>query len=210
MRSKNRPNGRSFIEQARRAQVIDAAVKTIAEFGYANTSLSRIAETAQISKSVISYHFSNKDELLTEVVLHLFTSSWERVEPRLHAETTALGKVSAWITEQLNHFGNHPDQAAAIGQIVGNHRTTGQSRRFESEIESSVTLLAGIIADGQRNGELADVDPTVAAVTINSAVEGAISRSVAVPGTDLNAYAVNLVKLATRALTDQDGGTDND
>ena len=40
------------------------AIEVLAELGYAQTSFARIAERAGISKSVISYHFAGKDELL--------------------------------------------------------------------------------------------------------------------------------------------------
>ena len=50
----------SFIEKARRTQIIECAIETIAEVGYAQASLGQIAKRAQISKGVISYHFANK------------------------------------------------------------------------------------------------------------------------------------------------------
>ncbi|WP_338106680.1 TetR/AcrR family transcriptional regulator [Psychrobacillus psychrodurans] len=54
----------SFIEKARRNQIVECAIETIAEIGYAQASLGQIAKRAKISKGVISYHFANKEELL--------------------------------------------------------------------------------------------------------------------------------------------------
>ncbi|MEV7908062.1 TetR family transcriptional regulator, partial [Streptomyces anulatus] len=59
MRPENEPvgqNTKSFIERARRAQIIASAIEVIAEHGFANASLARIAKHAGISKGVISYH----------------------------------------------------------------------------------------------------------------------------------------------------------
>ncbi|MFD6455458.1 TetR family transcriptional regulator, partial [Nocardia sp. NPDC060220] len=52
MRPENKPDGqhRSFIEEARRRQIIAATVEVVSELGYANASLARIAERAGISK----------------------------------------------------------------------------------------------------------------------------------------------------------------
>ena len=58
---------RTFIETARRAQIVAAAIDTIAEVGYARASLVRIASRIGISRGLISYHFAGKDELIKEV-----------------------------------------------------------------------------------------------------------------------------------------------
>jgi AcrR family transcriptional regulator len=56
VRPENSPTGqqRSFIEEARRRQIIASAVEVISEVGFGNASLARIAEHAGISKGVIS------------------------------------------------------------------------------------------------------------------------------------------------------------
>ena len=87
MQTENSTDGRrrSFIEEARRAQIAAAAAETVAEYGYANASLARIAERADVSKSVISYHFDGKDELLTQMVTRFFQETWEHMERRIEA-----------------------------------------------------------------------------------------------------------------------------
>ena len=42
----------SFIEKARRTQIVECAIETIAEVGYAQASLGQIAKRAQISKGL--------------------------------------------------------------------------------------------------------------------------------------------------------------
>ena len=51
-----------------RAQIVAAAIDTVAEDGYANASLARIAVRLGISKGVISYHFAGKDDLIAEII----------------------------------------------------------------------------------------------------------------------------------------------
>jgi TetR/AcrR family transcriptional regulator, fatty acid metabolism regulator protein len=52
MRSKYTDHNRSFVSNARRAQIVEAAIETVAEVGYANASLARIAVRPGISKGV--------------------------------------------------------------------------------------------------------------------------------------------------------------
>jgi AcrR family transcriptional regulator len=47
----------TFVEAARRDQIVRAAIETIAEEGYARASFVRIAQRASISPGLITYHF---------------------------------------------------------------------------------------------------------------------------------------------------------
>ena len=64
--------GRTFIETARRAQIVQAAIDTIADLGYANASYAQIAKRAGLSSTgLISYHFHSKDDLIEQVIAEL-------------------------------------------------------------------------------------------------------------------------------------------
>ena len=52
----------------RRAQLADAALQTLAELGYARTSLREIAQNSQFSHGVLHYYFSDKEDLITHCV----------------------------------------------------------------------------------------------------------------------------------------------
>jgi TetR/AcrR family transcriptional repressor of bet genes len=50
--------------EASRQQVLDAAVVTLAERGFAQTSVQDIADAAKLSKGAVHYHFESKDDLI--------------------------------------------------------------------------------------------------------------------------------------------------
>lgn len=52
----------------RRAQLADAALHTLAELGYARTSLREIAQNSRFSHGVLHYYFSDKQDLITQGV----------------------------------------------------------------------------------------------------------------------------------------------
>lgn len=52
------------LEQQRRGQILDAALGLFYENGYKNTTMSDIAEAANISKGLIYHYFNNKAEIL--------------------------------------------------------------------------------------------------------------------------------------------------
>ncbi|MDT7799880.1 MAG: hypothetical protein QOI78_3313 [Actinomycetota bacterium] len=52
----------------RRAQLAESALQTLAELGYARTSLREIAQNSEFSHGVLHYYFADKVELLTHCV----------------------------------------------------------------------------------------------------------------------------------------------
>jgi AcrR family transcriptional regulator len=52
----------------RRAQLAEAALKTLSELGYARTSLREIAQNSEFSHGVLHYYFSDKIDLILEGV----------------------------------------------------------------------------------------------------------------------------------------------
>ncbi|WP_420113498.1 TetR/AcrR family transcriptional regulator [Pseudactinotalea sp.] len=53
---------------ARRDELAAAALRTLAERGYANTSLREIAQNSEFSHGVLHYYFADKTELITHCV----------------------------------------------------------------------------------------------------------------------------------------------
>src|SRR6202045_5126673 len=49
----------------RRTELAEAAILTLAELGYARTSLREIAQNSEFSHGVLHYYFSDKIELIT-------------------------------------------------------------------------------------------------------------------------------------------------
>ncbi len=62
----------------RRQQLIDAAMSSIAEHGLANTTVSRVAEAAGLSKGIVNFYFENKRALLM-ATLEYVESEFQRV-----------------------------------------------------------------------------------------------------------------------------------
>ena len=59
MQAREHGTRRSFTEGARRAQIVQAAIETIAEAGFRHATFARIAERAGLSSTgLISYHFA--------------------------------------------------------------------------------------------------------------------------------------------------------
>ncbi|MBK7586005.1 MAG: TetR/AcrR family transcriptional regulator [Myxococcales bacterium] len=85
--------------EASRQQVLDAAVRALAERGYARTSVSDIAEAAGMSKGAVHYHFANKDDLIAQVLVHCADVMRERVRAAWDASAKPEEKVRRALQE---------------------------------------------------------------------------------------------------------------
>src|SRR5487761_2213330 len=113
-----KPKERTFIENARRQQIIASAIDTIAEVGFAQASLARIAARIGISKGVISYHFAGKDDLIRQVVIEVIEAGRAYMIPRIFAESTGRATIRAYIESNLGFMREHRNFMLAVAEIV--------------------------------------------------------------------------------------------
>jgi AcrR family transcriptional regulator len=52
--------------EVRRKSIIQAAMRSIAKYGYAGTTIGRICAEAQVSRGLINHHFGTKEELIRQ------------------------------------------------------------------------------------------------------------------------------------------------
>jgi AcrR family transcriptional regulator len=74
-----RPRGSYKKSETSRRQVLEAAVRALAQGGYAKTSVSDIARAAGMSKGAVHYHFESKDDLVARVLEHCASATSDRV-----------------------------------------------------------------------------------------------------------------------------------
>jgi AcrR family transcriptional regulator len=65
------PSPRKLSRAARRTQLIEATIETLASRGYARTTLTDVARVAGLSHGLVNFHFETKEKLLAETLLHL-------------------------------------------------------------------------------------------------------------------------------------------
>jgi AcrR family transcriptional regulator len=201
MRSKNEPSGqrteRTFIETARRAQIMAAAIGTIAELGYGQASLARIAATAGTSKGVIIYHFGGKDELVRELVAELSAKGRAYLGPRLEAELTGAGMLRSYIESNLSFVRENRDHVLAVVEIALNARSTDGRPLYDFSIrEEGIASLRRLLIYFQGTGEFrADFDPEVMAMAIRASLDTVPARLARDPDLDIGHYGRELADL---------------
>ncbi|MEO3803142.1 TetR family transcriptional regulator [Nonomuraea sp. B1E8] len=188
--------GRTFTEIGRRAQIVAAAIETIADLGYARASFAQIAKRAGLSSTgLISYHFASKSELVEQAVVQIYGEIVAFMTRRLEGQPTASAALRAYIEGNVEFSGAHPVEMKALLDIF----TNGGIDYDESKERTAVSPLEQILRWGQESGEFRDFNVRVMATSLQRSVEGPNFLLAGDAALDLPAYARELVTLFERA-----------
>ncbi|GAA4400753.1 TetR/AcrR family transcriptional regulator [Tsukamurella soli] len=197
----------TFTEIARRAQIVDCAIHTIAELGYNQASVRKIADRVGVAMSVVLYHFGNKDELVAAIVAELYRSLIEVMEPVVDAEATAAGKLAAHIRAHCGYIATHRAHQLALLEIGSNYRSNAGLRLEQLGVDPAQLAamsrleLETILTLGVESGEFRALSPVSMATAVRGAIGGGLMKVSTDPGFDVIAYGEDLVvafELATR------------
>ena len=109
---------RSLTEQARRAQIVSAAIGTIADLGYRNATFAQMAKRAGLSSTgLISYHFAGKEELISEVVRTVLADIGAFMAARMKTAASPAEALRAYIEGNVAFTGSHREQMKALADI---------------------------------------------------------------------------------------------
>lgn len=146
-RGRGRPVGD---REARRAELLKAAMAVIAEEGFVGASLRKVAERAGCTTGAVTYYFANKTEMMAAVIESRFDMfdtvlqirERENIKAGFERWLTMTGSEDSgtWVAGfQLLAYARREPSLAAIYQ-----------RRYARYRE----VLTGIIERGQKRGEI--------------------------------------------------------
>lgn len=193
--------GRSFIEEARRGQIVSATIATIAEIGYAKASFVQIARRAGISPGLITYHFAKREELMKQVMLTVHDSMEQALSSRSDGAESYCAALRSLIEGFVHYCAEHPAELIAISQIASAALDAERARAWAGKQNSStLTELEDMFREGQEHGEFRDFSPRVMAVSVQAVMEATPAELWARPDTDVTAYAKELADLFELAV----------
>ena len=149
--SRHGPSGvpRDELEDARRAQLIEVTIDSLAEVGFVGTTLAEIAGRAGVSPGLVAHYFGEKDGLLEAAFRTLARVVAVRMRERFALARTPRARVQALIDANLGpeNFDRRTGNAwlAFWGQVLhfeGLKRVqTAYQRRMLSNLRSDLRSL---------------------------------------------------------------------
>jgi AcrR family transcriptional regulator len=167
---------RRKLSDARRQQILQAAVHVIAEQGLCDTGIKEVAERAGTSPALVIYYFGRKDALLGEAQAF--------AEQRFYGDTaSALAELSS-ARERLVRLvqlscavGDGPDSFQEewvlwLDLWARAPRDPGVARDREALDRRWRQTIAGIVRQGQEAGEFAPVDADDFSLLLAALIDG--------------------------------------
>ena len=200
------PKPLTFTQSARRAQIVESAIEVIAEVGWAQTSIRRIADRVGVAMSAVLYHFGTKDKLVDAIIEHMYRSALAVVVPAVDAESTAAGKLTAYIRATVGYFDTHRMHLAALNQLASSYRPSG-GRSFNElglspELAEELTALdaTAILKSGQLAGEFGEFPVDSVAMALSGAGHALVYKFMREPDFDAHRYGEDLVAIFNRVV----------
>jgi TetR/AcrR family fatty acid metabolism transcriptional regulator len=193
----------SFIEEARRRQIVETAIQTIATQGFSQASLAEIAREAGISKGVISYHFAGKEELVQEILRSLLRQPADFIKERVGQSETALDQLRAYVDANFEFMESHRDNYVALVDLWGRRGDSEAENRFNADVyEPSRHYLAHILEAGRERGEFRHVPVRTTASLIQATIDGVMLQWVFDRASvDLDVSRAEVLEMITRHVS---------
>ncbi|NOK57799.1 MAG: DNA-binding transcriptional regulator, AcrR family [Chloroflexi bacterium AL-W] len=197
MRTKKttRQRSASFIEQARRTQIVACAIETIADLGYTEASLAQIGQRAKVSKGVITYYFTSKAELIQAVIDHVYSQFVSFVMQRM-MDDDPWKALQTFIQANADFLKAHRKQLLTLFEIARNAHGL-PLHGYTPQLD--VDRIAKMLAEGQQQGTFRDFDVVIMATSILALRDSLITQSAKHIDLDIDHYVQEIIVLIAHA-----------
>lgn len=186
----------------RRAQLAKSALRTLAELGYARTSLREIAQNSEFSHGVLHYYFRDKVDLITYCVRQYKASTISRYDEVLAASNTA-GElrelfVGGMVTSLQRDTDTHRLWYDLRSQAMFEDAFRDDVREIERSIERMIGRITGQYAE--LNGLSLAVPPRLVYAMVDGVFQHALLDHLAGDERAATVFASELGLLLDRLL----------
>jgi len=151
------PTRRSRAVAAKRVAILTAALELFSLYGVHGTSLDKVAEGADVSKTNLLYYFPSKEALYIAVLKDIL-EVWLTPLRALREDQRPLEAIRNYIRLKLEVSRDHP-QASRLFCMEMLQGAPLLKRELEGDLRDLVDEKSAVIAGWIRDGKLAAVEP---------------------------------------------------
>ncbi len=157
--------------EVRRAELLEAAERVVLERGLADTRVADVAAASGVSGGLIHYHFTSKDQLLTEML----RTAAERDIARARRVASGPGSATSRLDKVMREFvpGARDESWVLWIDAWGAALRDPVLRAISEELDNAWgQVLEAVIRDGSDTGEFTCTDPAASAWRVAALLDG--------------------------------------
>lgn len=174
----------------RRTQLIEAAISSLHDFGYAETTVARIARKAGVSSGIVHHYFNGKDDLLFATMQHMLRELRRETLLRLKQATGPRERLRAIVEANFAPSQYSPTVMTAWLALYGSARQSDQLTRilklYDARLKSNLRHALRKLAPEATATELA--------MGISALIDGVWLRAALLGNTYNRDTAIHLVQ----------------
>jgi len=133
-----------------RTKIMDEAIKLFAEKGFSDTSISKIAKSAEVGKGTIYWHFDSKEDLFLSIIKENGKQYFEKVKLLDKSDNTPSEIIFQYIKDRIEFVEDNYDLAR---MLINNNDVI--NREFKNLMEDKhrqiINVLERAIKKGMKN-----------------------------------------------------------
>jgi AcrR family transcriptional regulator len=196
--------GRTSIAEIRRAEIIEAFLRIVAEKGLARATVREIAGEAGCSHGMVRHYFGNKESMILEVLNYIMAEYKSSFQTGISQHKTAVDRLKFLMSWWVDRKKIDVDWGWTLMEIwVYSKDNPTVFKALQDYYDLARHTIATIIREGIRSQEFRDVDPDSTADLILADLDGLIRLWYA------NPEKMALKKMAGRATELFEGYLEN-
>ena len=189
------------LEIIRKAQILEAALQTIAARGHANVTMDDICKAANLSKGGLAHYYRSKNDLFQAAFQEFFNRIFQRSQETMSTFEDPMDQLLSfdWLYDLTDPDLNIGYPIVFDVMSIAVHDDTYR-RIFHDWIDNWIILLEGALRKGMARGLFTKMNPEAVARTISAIYQGTATRWYLDPEAHSTAWAVASFKQAIKGL----------
>lgn len=156
----------------KREAIIEGAIQAFQKFGVGDTSMDKVAETAQVSKRTVYNHFQSKELLVTHIIKHIWRQNLVSYDFPYDPNRDLSSQLSELVANEIKFMNDKKmHELVRVAMSV----CLISPEKFAGEIDEffvQETALMRWLKAAMKDGKLREVEPRMAYEQLLSLLKG--------------------------------------
>ena len=167
------------VREFRRREILEAACRVVAQYGFQGATVDRVAEEAQIAKGTIYLYFRNKDELFQAAVEQGIENFTNQIRTEVAEVANPLEKLRRLVEASLELSDARRDFFKTLlleRNFLAASPNHPEAAHMLDLYLAHIRFIEGVIQEGIRAGAFRSHNVEAAAFALNEAMRGCFQQ----------------------------------